>query len=34
VLIDEEDGSVLGELTDSYQVVEDKKIKPGSKGMY
>lgn len=34
VLIDEEDGSVLGELTDSYQVVEDKRIKPGSKGMY
>ncbi|WKT48707.1 Senescence/spartin-associated, C-terminal [Fusarium oxysporum f. sp. vasinfectum] len=31
VLIDEEDGSVLGELTDSYQVVEDSKIKPGSK---
>lgn len=30
VLVDEEDGSVLGELTDTYQV-EDKKIRPGSK---
>lgn len=34
VLVDEEDGSVLGELTDSYQVVEDKKIRPGSKGTF
>lgn len=34
VLIDEEDGSVLGELTDSYQVVEDSKIKHGSKGKF
>ncbi|KAI5459772.1 senescence-associated protein-domain-containing protein [Mariannaea sp. PMI_226] len=31
VLIDEEDGSVLGELTDTYHVVEDKKVLPGSK---
>lgn len=33
VLVDEEDGSVIGELTDSYQVIEDKTIRPGSKGM-
>lgn len=32
VLVDEEDGSVIGELTDSYQV-NDSQIKPGSKGM-
>ncbi|KAM5345290.1 hypothetical protein ACJ41O_011152 [Fusarium nematophilum] len=31
VLVDEEDGSVIGELTDSYQVVEDSAIRPGSK---
>lgn len=31
VLVDEEDGSVIGELTDSYQVIEDKTIRPGSK---
>jgi spartin len=34
VLIDEEDGSVIGELSDGFQVVEDSAIKPGSKGMY
>lgn len=33
VLVDEEDGSVIGELTDTYQVVEDSKVRPGSKGM-
>ena len=32
VLVDEEDGSVIGELTDQYQLVEDSGIKPGSKG--
>jgi len=31
VLIDEENGSVIGELTDSYNVVESNAIKPGSK---
>ncbi|RSL50161.1 hypothetical protein CEP53_008899 [Fusarium sp. AF-6] len=31
VLVDEEDGSVIGELTDTYQVVEDSKVRPGSK---
>ncbi|KAH7143830.1 senescence-associated protein-domain-containing protein [Dactylonectria macrodidyma] len=31
VLVDEEDGSVIGELTDTYQVVEDKAVRPGSK---
>lgn len=31
VLIDEEDGSVIGELSDGYQVVETG-VKPGSKG--
>ncbi|KAK5991392.1 hypothetical protein PT974_09673 [Cladobotryum mycophilum] len=31
VLIDEEDGSVIGELSDGYNVVEDSGIKPGSK---
>ncbi|GAB0137564.1 hypothetical protein EsDP_00005824 [Epichloe bromicola] len=31
VLVDEEDGSVIGELGDGYQVVEDSAIKPGSK---
>ncbi|KAM7195588.1 Spc97 / Spc98 family domain containing protein [Rhypophila sp. PSN 637] len=30
VLVDEEDGSVIGELTDSFQVV-DSAVKPGSK---
>jgi spartin len=32
VLVDEEDGSVIGELSDGFQVVEDAAIKPGSKG--
>ena len=32
VLVDEEDGSVIGELADGFQVVEDSKLKPGSKG--
>ncbi|KAG5933868.1 hypothetical protein E4U53_000846 [Claviceps sorghi] len=31
VLVDEEDGSVVGELGDGYHVVEDAAIKPGSK---
>ncbi|KIH88909.1 SPG20 protein [Sporothrix brasiliensis 5110] len=31
VLIDEEDGSVIGELGDHYQVIEDKSLMPGSK---
>lgn len=31
VLIDEEDGSVVGELTDGYNVVEKPDVKPGSK---
>jgi spartin len=33
VLVDEEDGSVVGELTDGFTVVEATDIKPGSKGM-
>lgn len=33
VLVDEEDGSVVGELGDGFQVVEDTAIKPGSKGL-
>ena len=33
VLVDEEDGSVIGELGDGFQIVEDSKLKPGSKGM-
>jgi spartin len=33
VLIDEEDGSVIGELGEGYQVVEDDALLPGSKGM-
>ncbi len=33
VLIDEENGSVVGELGEGFQVVEDSKMKPGSKGM-
>lgn len=33
VLVDEEDGSVVGELSDAYQVVEDSAVKPGSKGL-
>lgn len=32
VLVDEEDGSVIGELSDHYQVMEDSKVRPGSKG--
>jgi spartin len=32
VLVDEEDGSVIGELADGFQVVEDTALKPGSKG--
>lgn len=32
VLVDEEDGSVIGELGEGYQVVEDSSLKPGSKG--
>jgi hypothetical protein len=33
VLIDEEDGSVIGELSEGYQVVETG-VKPGSKGRH
>jgi spartin len=32
VLVDEEDGSVIGELGEGYQVIEDSMVKPGSKG--
>lgn len=32
VLIDEEDGSVMGELSDGFNVVEDSAVQPGSKG--
>ncbi|RKU42208.1 hypothetical protein DL546_005531 [Coniochaeta pulveracea] len=31
VLVDEEDGSVIGELTDGYNIVEQSGLKPGSK---
>lgn len=31
VLVDEEDGSVVGELTEGYDVVEGQGVKPGSK---
>ncbi|KOS20555.1 Spartin [Escovopsis weberi] len=31
VLVDEEDGSVIGELSEGYKVVEDHAVKPGSK---
>lgn len=34
VLVDEEDGSVVGELSDGYQVVEKPGVKPGSKSMH
>jgi spartin len=34
VLIDEENGSVVGELGEGFKVVEDMKMKPGSKGSY
>lgn len=33
VLIDEEDGSVIGELGEGFQVIEDKALTPGSKGV-
>lgn len=33
VLIDEDDGSVVGELLDDVTVVEDSKVKPGLKGL-
>ncbi|KAK4134717.1 hypothetical protein BT67DRAFT_441872 [Trichocladium antarcticum] len=32
VLVDEEDGSMIGELSEGFQVVEDSRLKPGSKG--
>lgn len=32
VLVDEEDGSVIGELGDGYEVVTDSAVQPGSKG--
>lgn len=32
VLVDEENGSVIGELGEGYQMVEDGALKPGSKG--
>ncbi|KAI9892744.1 MAG: hypothetical protein M1814_001164 [Vezdaea aestivalis] len=31
VLVDEENGSVVGELSEGFQIVEDEKLKPGSK---
>ncbi|KAK3319370.1 senescence-associated protein-domain-containing protein [Apodospora peruviana] len=31
VLVDEEDGSVIGELTDGFHVLEDSAVQPGSK---
>lgn len=34
VLVDEEDGSVIGELTDGYNIVEQGGLRPGSKGTY
>jgi spartin len=34
VLIDEENGSVVGELGEGFHVVEDAKMRPGSKGQY
>ena len=34
VLINEDDGSVLGELTDNANVIEDPSLKPGSKSKY
>jgi spartin len=34
VLIDEENGSVIGELQDSYAVVEGADVRPGSKSTY
>lgn len=32
VLVDEEDGSVIGELSEGFQIVEHGAVKPGSKG--
>lgn len=32
VLVDEEDGSVIGELSEGFQVKEDGGVRPGSKG--
>lgn len=34
VLINEENGSVVGELGENFNVVEDKKMRPGSKGKF
>lgn len=34
VLVDEEDGSVIGELSDGFQVKEDSGVRPGSKGIF
>lgn len=34
VLVDEEDGSVVGELTDGYDILEKPGVKPGSKSEY
>lgn len=34
VLVDEEDGSVIGELSEGFQVSEDSGVKPGSKGKF
>lgn len=34
VLVDEEDGSVVGEVSEGYQVVEEPNVKPGSKRTY
>lgn len=34
VLVDEEDGSVVGELGEGFHVVEDSKLKAGSKGKF
>lgn len=34
VLIDEDNGSVVGELGENYQIVEDSKMKPGSKRVF
>ena len=34
VLVDEEDGSVIGELSEGFHVIEDSMLKPGSKGLF
>ena len=34
VLVDEENGSVVGELSEGFDVVEDPNVKPGSKRMF